>query len=33
MTGYLLRRVGQAVIVIIGVVLITFLLAKLIPGG
>jgi peptide/nickel transport system permease protein len=33
MTGYLIRRVGQAVIVILGVILITFLLAKLIPGG
>jgi peptide/nickel transport system permease protein len=33
MTSYLIRRVGQALIVIIGVVLITFLLAKLIPGG
>jgi peptide/nickel transport system permease protein len=33
MSGYLIRRVGQAVIVIIGVILITFLLAKLIPGG
>jgi peptide/nickel transport system permease protein len=33
MTGYLIRRVGQALIVILGVILITFLLAKLIPGG
>ncbi len=33
MTGYLLRRVGQALIVILGVILITFVLAKLIPGG
>jgi peptide/nickel transport system permease protein len=33
MTGFLLRRIGQALIVILGVILITFLLAKLIPGG
>ena len=33
MTGYLIRRVGQALIVILGVILITFLLAQLIPGG
>lgn len=33
MTGYLLRRVGQAVIVLVGVTLITFLLSHIIPGG
>ncbi len=33
MTGFLLRRFGQAIIVILGVILITFILAKLIPGG
>ena len=33
MTGYIIRRCGQAVIVIIGVILLTFLLARLIPGG
>ncbi len=33
MTGFLLRRLGQALIVILGVILITFILAKLIPGG
>jgi peptide/nickel transport system permease protein len=33
MTGFLLRRIGQALIVIVGVILITFVLAKLIPGG
>jgi peptide/nickel transport system permease protein len=33
MTGYIIRRVGQSIVVILGVVLITFLLAKLIPGG
>ena len=33
MTGYLLRRIGQAVIVILGVILFTFVLAKLVPGG
>jgi peptide/nickel transport system permease protein len=33
MTGFLVRRIGQALVVIIGVILITFLMAKLIPGG
>lgn len=33
MTGYLLRRIGQAIIVILGVTLIVFFLGKLIPGG
>jgi peptide/nickel transport system permease protein len=33
MLGYILRRVIQAIIVILGVVLIVFLLSKLIPGG
>lgn len=33
MVGYLLRRVLQAIIVILGVVIIVFLLARLIPGG
>jgi peptide/nickel transport system permease protein len=33
MTGFLIRRVVQAVIVILGVILIVFLLGKLIPGG
>jgi peptide/nickel transport system permease protein len=33
MTGFLIRRIGQALVVIIGVILITFLMAKLIPGG
>ena len=33
MTGYLVRRLIQAVIVVIGVVLIVFLLSRLIPGG
>ena len=33
MTGYLVRRLGQAVIVVLGVILLTFLLARLIPGG
>jgi peptide/nickel transport system permease protein len=33
MTGYIIRRLGQAVIVILGVILLTFLLAHLIPGG
>ena len=33
MTGFLIRRIGQALVVVIGVILITFLMAKLIPGG
>jgi peptide/nickel transport system permease protein len=33
MTRFLLRRIGQALIVVFGVILITFFLAKLIPGG
>jgi peptide/nickel transport system permease protein len=32
-TGYLVRRIVQAVIVVFGVVLLTFLLTKLMPGG
>jgi peptide/nickel transport system permease protein len=32
-TGYLIRRIVQAVIVVLGVVLLTFLLTKIIPGG
>jgi len=33
MIGYIIRRVGQAIIVILGVLVLTFLLSKLIPGG
>ncbi len=33
MTGYLIRRIAQAIVVVLGVVLLTFLLSKLIPGG
>src|ERR1700722_1429181 len=33
MTGFLFRRTIQAIIVILGVVIIVFLLGKLIPGG
>lgn len=33
MIGYLVRRVLQAIVVIVGVVLIIFLLSRLIPGG
>ena len=33
MTGYIIRRLGQALIVILGVILFTFVLAQLIPGG
>jgi peptide/nickel transport system permease protein len=32
-TGYLIRRLAQAIVVVFGVVLLTFLLTKLIPGG
>jgi peptide/nickel transport system permease protein len=32
-TGYLVRRVAQAIVVVLGVVLLTFLLTKVIPGG
>ena len=33
MTGYLIRRIAQAIVVVFGVVLLTFLLTKIIPGG
>ncbi|HZS24897.1 MAG TPA: ABC transporter permease [Gaiellaceae bacterium] len=33
MTGYLVRRIGQAIIVVFGVTLLVFLLAHVIPGG
>ncbi|HEY1830067.1 MAG TPA: ABC transporter permease [Acidimicrobiales bacterium] len=33
MLGYIIRRVLQAVVVVLGVVFIVFLLSKLIPGG
>lgn len=33
MVGYLVRRVLQAIIVILGVVIIVFLLSRMIPGG
>lgn len=33
MTGYLARRLGQAIIVVFGVVLLTFLFTQIIPGG
>jgi peptide/nickel transport system permease protein len=33
MTSYIIRRLGQALIVVLGVILLTFLLARLIPGG
>ena len=33
MTRFLIRRIGQALIVLLGVILITFFLARLIPGG
>jgi peptide/nickel transport system permease protein len=32
-TGYLIRRVAQAIVVVFGVVLLTFILSKIIPGG
>ncbi len=33
MTGFLARRLGQSVIVVVGVTVITFLLTRLLPGG
>lgn len=33
MTGYLIRRVAQAIVVVFGVVLLTFLLTHIVPGG
>jgi peptide/nickel transport system permease protein len=33
MSGFILRRIGQAVIVVLGVTLVTFLLEHLIPGS
>ena len=33
MTGYILRRIGQAVIVVLGVTAVTFMLEHLIPGS
>lgn len=33
MTGYLIRRIVQAIVVVFGVVLLTFLLGHIIPGG
>lgn len=33
MTGYLLRRVGQAVLVVLGVIFVVFVLSEVIPGG
>jgi peptide/nickel transport system permease protein len=32
-TGYIIRRIGQALIVILGVTLLVFILAHVIPGG
>ena len=33
MTGYLIRRIAQAIVVVFGVVLLTFILTKIVPGG
>lgn len=33
MTAYILRRVGQAIIVVLGVIFIVFVLSQVIPGG
>lgn len=33
MIGYIIRRIGQAIIVILGVTLLVFLLTQVIPGG
>jgi peptide/nickel transport system permease protein len=32
-TGYLIRRVGQAIIVVLGVTFLVFILSRVIPGG
>ncbi|TMC74045.1 MAG: ABC transporter permease [Chloroflexi bacterium] len=33
MTGFLLRRLGQSAVVVLGVTIITFVLTRLLPGG
>ncbi len=33
MTGYIIRRLGQAVIVVLGVTIIAFFMEHLLPGG
>ncbi len=33
MTGFLVRRLGQSAIVVVGVTIITFLLTRMLPGG
>jgi peptide/nickel transport system permease protein len=33
MTGFLARRLGQSVIVVVGVTILTFLLTRMLPGG
>ena len=33
MTGYILRRIGQAVIVLLGVTILVFILQHLLPGS
>jgi peptide/nickel transport system permease protein len=33
MTGYILRRIGQSVVVVIGVTIIVFIIVHLLPGG
>ncbi len=33
MTGYILRRVGQAALVLIGVTILVFILEHLLPGS
>ena len=33
MTGFIIRRLGQAIIVVLGVTLITFILLHLLPGS
>jgi peptide/nickel transport system permease protein len=32
-TGYLIRRIAQAIVVVFGVVLLTFILTRIVPGG
>jgi len=33
MTGFIIRRLGQAIVVVLGVTLITFILLHLLPGS
>ena len=33
MTGFIIRRLGEAIVVVLGVTMITFLLLHLLPGS